>query len=215
MLDIELVGHSMKDALIKSLQQEGITDPAVLAALKKVPREKFVHPDFEKHAYENIPLPIGHQQTISQPYIVAYMTQQLVQEPMPEKILEIGTGSGYQTAILASIFDEIWTIERIPALCERSKKTLQELHFKNVHFKCADGSQGWEEWAPFDAIIVTAAAVSPPIELLNQLSSANGKLLIPLGNENEVQKLTLITRHGKDYQEEFLDEVIFVPLIAN
>ena len=205
----------MDDSLLVELQSQGITHPKVLAALQKIPREQFIKKIFRKHAYENIPLPIGYHQTISQPYIVGSMTQALLEDPLPHRVLEIGTGSGYQAAILASIFDEVWTIERIPKLYERAQKILEELHFRNIHFKLGDGTKGWPEFAPFDAIIVTAATQTPPYALIEELSPVYGKLLIPLGKENEVQKLTLFTRHGRDYTDQYLESVLFVPLIAN
>lgn len=201
--------------LLNELRAQGITDPEVLAAIKKVPREKFVVLQHQQHAYKNTALPIECEQTISQPYIVATMTQQLLLPPRPHKVLEIGTGSGYQAAILATLVDEVYTIERIPTLAENAKKVLTELEFNNIHFKCGDGSKGWTEFAPFDAIMVTAAAESIPTELLKQLSPHEGKLLIPVGSQKKVQKLTLITREGDNYREQPLESVIFVPLIAN
>lgn len=204
----------MINSLLIELQRQGITNPEVLAAIKKIPREKFITSQYEKRAYENIPLPIGSEQTISQPYIVASMTQALIQAPRPHKVLEIGTGSGYQAAILASLFEEIYTIERIPTLSQNAQKVLGDLQFKNIHFKCGDGSKGWSEFAPFDAIMVTAAAESLPTELLSQLSPSQGKLLIPLGPQKKAQELTLIVRNGDKYQKQVLESVIFVPLIA-
>lgn len=204
----------MINLLLKELEKQGITNSEVLATIKKIPREKFVTSEYKKRAYENIPLPIEQQQTISQPYIVASMTQILIQPPRPNKVLEIGTGSGYQTAILASLFNEVYTIERIPTLLEKAKNVLSNLNFKNIHFKCGDGSKGWADFAPFDAIIVTAAAESLPKELTDQLSSLQGKLLIPLGPHKKAQELTLITRNGDKYKKEVLENVIFVPLIA-
>lgn len=204
----------MINSLLIELQRQGITDPEVLAAIKKIPREKFITSQYEKRAYQNIPLPIGNEQTISQPYIVASMTQALIQAPRPHKVLEIGTGSGYQAAILASLFEEVYTIERIASLSQNAQKVLGDLQFKNIHFKCGDGSKGWSEFAPFDAIMVTAAAESLPTELLSQLSPSQGKLLIPLGPQKKAQELTLIVRNGDKYQKQVLESVIFVPLIA-
>lgn len=206
---------STLDFLLQTLVAQGITDPRVLAAMKAVPREKFIAPKFENRAYENIPLPIEEKQTISQPYIVALMTQSLLKDPLPNRILEIGTGSGYQTAILATLFEEIWTIERIELLHKQAKKTLRAMHFNNIHFKWGDGTKGWLSNAPFDAIIVTAAAATLPEDLLNQLSPRHGRLVIPLGPPHEVQKLTLIEKKGENITSRVLENVNFVPMIAN
>lgn len=203
------------DFLLQTLIAQGITDPRVLAAIKAIPREKFIPEKFENWAYDNIPLPIEKKQTISQPYIVALMTQSLLKDPFPHRILEIGTGSGYQTAILATLFEEIWTIERIELLHKQAKKTLRAMHFNNIHFKWGDGSKGWLSNAPFDAIIVTAAAATLPKDLLDQLSPRHGRLVIPLGPQNEVQKLTLIEKNAEHITSFVLENVNFVPMIAN
>ncbi len=206
---------STQRELIKSLKQQGILHPEVLKALRAVPREAFVLPSFKKRAYANVALSIDCAQTISQPFIVALMTQALLSHPHPKKILEIGTGSGYQTAILASLFKEVWTIERIPELYEQAQPRLRALGFSNIHFKLGDGSLGWKEAAPFDAIIVTAAAKVVPTPLMAQLSSFQGLMVIPLGSQAEVQELTLLEKNGDNVNSAVIELVSFVPLILN
>lgn len=203
------------DPLIQELKLGGITNLAVLEAIKQVPREEFLPPSYRQWAYDNTALPIECQQTISQPHIVALMTQVLLNHPNPEKILEIGTGSGYQAAILAKLFKNIYTIERIETLYTKAKKTLSKLGFKNIFYKLGDGSQGWPEEAPFDCIIVTAAAETLPFELLEQLNPNGGLMVIPLGASNHVQKLTLIERNGDEIKKTPLASVRFVPLIKD
>lgn len=200
--------------LIEKLKSQGITHPQVLKAISKVAREKFVLASYEGRAYENTALPIACQQTISQPYIVALMTQTLLeQHPGAKKILEIGTGSGYQCAILAEIFKEIWTIERIGALYEKAKNKLSALNYQNIHFQLSDGYQGWSEAAPFDGIIVTAAAKQLPPKLVFQLNSNLGVMVIPIGAQNKVQQLTIIKKQGDKIHTEIIERVSFVPLI--
>lgn len=206
---------SQIDYLIQELRLGGITNPAVLDAIKQVPREKFLPPSHRKWAYDNAAQPIDCQQTISQPHIVALMTQVLLKHTHPEKILEIGTGSGYQTAILAKLFKSIYTIERIETLYVKAKKTLSELGIKNIFYKLGDGSQGWPEEAPFDCIIVTAAAEILPFPLLEQMNPNGGLMVIPLGAAHHVQQLTLIKRNGDEIEETPLESVRFVPLIKD
>ena len=166
--------------LAQLLEQEGVTDNRVLTAIAKIPREIFI-PDALKHkAYQNTALPIGQGQTISQPYIVAKMTELLLNAPaLPKKILEIGTGSGYQTAILAGIFGHIYSVERIKALQFQAKRRMNQLDFHNISMKHGDGWQGWQSKCPFDGIIVTAAATKLPQALLDQLNDG-GRLIIPV-----------------------------------
>lgn len=202
------------DFLIDELKSAGITHPAVLNAIASVPREKFVLSHLKPRAYDNVALPIDADQTISQPFIVALMTQTLFNHPNPEKILEIGTGSGYQSAILATIFKEIWTIERIKTLHEKAKEKLNSLGFNNVHCVLGDGSKGLPKFAPFDCIIVTAASNTIPHDLLDQLSVDGGIMVIPVGPP-QVQKLTLIKRINQHYEKSILERVSFVPLISN
>lgn len=189
----------------------GITDKAVIAAMRKVPRHMFVPERLRGSAYEDRPLPIGDDQTISQPYVVALMTQ-LLSPGKDDRVLEIGTGSGYQAAILAEIVKEVYSIEIIEALHSQAKKTLESLGYTNITLKWGDGYAGWKEYAPFDAIIVTAAAEKIPPALIEQLK-VNGRLCMPVGSEGETQKLILAkkTNSGK-LESSVVTEVIFVPL---
>ncbi len=190
------------------IEARGVRTPAVLAALVKVPRHKFIHPDLWGMAYSDQPLPIGENQTISQPYIVGYMTEALSLHSKM-RVLEIGTGSGYQAAVLAEIVEQVYSIEIITALANSAQKKLLDLGYKNIKVKAGDGYQGWPEYAPFDAIIVTAAAGSVPQPLLEQLI-VGGRLVIPVGGRN--QSLLLISRTPTGYAREFLLPVRFVPM---
>jgi protein-L-isoaspartate(D-aspartate) O-methyltransferase len=186
-------------------------DTRVLDAMARVPRHEFVPPEMVDRAYQNRPLPIGHGQTISQPYIVAIMTDLLETEP-DQRILEIGTGSGYQAAILAEIGTRVWSIEIIPALGKQAQTRLQRLGYDRVEVRLGDGYYGWPENAPFDAIIVTAAASHIPPPLLQQLKPG-GRMIIPVGSRFSTQQLVLITRNEND---EFITRQVlpvrFVPL---
>ncbi|MFT5540901.1 MAG: protein-L-isoaspartate(D-aspartate) O-methyltransferase [Glaciecola sp.] len=198
--------------LAQLLEQEGVSDNKVLTAIANTPREIFL-PDALKHkAYQNTALPIGQGQTISQPYIVAKMTELLLNAPVkPKKVLEIGTGSGYQTAILAGIFAQIFSVERIKALQFQAKRRMNQLDFHNISMKHGDGWQGWLSKAPFDGIIVTAAAAKLPQALLEQLNDG-GRLIIPVGDEQ--QSLKCIDRKGEEFIEKTIEPVRFVPLVA-
>lgn len=193
------------------LRRRGIKDERVLQAFLKVPRHKFVRPQDVWHAYEDYPLAIGYGQTISQPYMVAIMTE-LLELKGDERVLEIGTGSGYQAAILAELAKEVFTIERIPELAQRAEKTLQELGYSNVKVVVGDGSKGLPEYAPYDAIIVTAAAPKPPQPLLEQLKD-RGRLVIPVGTRR-LQDLLRITKIGNEFKTENFGPCLFVPLIG-
>lgn len=185
-------------------------DPRVLAAMRRVPRERFVPEENRALAYGDHPLPIGHAQTISQPFIVAYMTERLDPEP-DEKILEIGTGSGYQAAILGELIEEVYSIEIIEPLAERAAETLDDLGYENVHTRAGDGYQGWPEEAPFDAIIVTAAPDEIPQALVDQLKEG-GRMMIPVGPVGGLQKLYLLEKsEGRVVKTEVMD-VRFVPM---
>ncbi|MGC8928077.1 MAG: protein-L-isoaspartate(D-aspartate) O-methyltransferase [Myxococcota bacterium] len=190
------------------LRHRDIKDTKVLNAMNKVPRERFVPESLKDRAYDDGPLPIGEGQTISQPYIVAYMTEQLRLKG-EEKVLEIGTGSGYQAAILAEIAKEVYTIEIIETLSKRAEKTLTELGYKNIKFKVGDGYFGWKEFAPFDAIIITAAPHKIPDTLIEQLK-VGGRLIAPVGDM--YQELVLITKTENGITRESLIPVIFVPM---
>ncbi len=193
-----------------ALQGRDITDEEVLDAMRTVPRHEFVAEDYLNQAYADHPLPIGYGQTISQPYIVALMTQVLELEP-GDKVLEIGTGSGYQAAVLAEIVEEVFTIEIIGALVEQAAARLERLGYANIQVRHADGYFGWEEEAPFDAIIVTAAPDHVPPPLRAQLADG-GKLVIPVGPVGGYQELWLIERTGDEFTTTSLGGVAFVPL---
>jgi len=201
--------------LAQKLQADGIRNPKVLEAIATTPRHHFVEMILAHKAYENTALPIGQGQTISQPYIVAKMTELLL-EPldteswMPKKVLEIGTGSGYQTAILARLFEQVCTVERIKSLQFQAKRRLQQLDLHNVAMKHGDGWLGWPTKAPFDCIIVTAAPTQVPQELLNQLVDG-GRLVIPVGAQEQV--LRVFQRHGDEFQSKDIEAVKFVPLV--
>ena len=198
------------DRLIDFLVASGIQDQKVLDAIYRLPREQFVSQAMMHQAYDNNALPIGQGQTISQPYIVAKMTE-ILGLTRQSKVLEVGTGSGYQTAVLAQLVDHVFSIERIKALQWEAKRRLKQLDIYNVSTKHGDGWQGWAAKAPFDAIIVTAAAESVPAALLAQLTEG-GVMVIPVGNEE--QQLLKITRNGDDYLSEVIEMVRFVPLVA-
>ncbi len=196
--------------LAQKLRSEGITDDAVLQAVSQVPRHLFVEAVLAHKAYENTALPIGQGQTISQPYIVARMTQLLLQGKAPGKVLEIGTGSGYQTAILAHLFSHVCSVERIKALQFQAKRRLQQLDLHNVSMKHGDGWLGWPSKAPFDSIIVTAAPVEVPAALLQQLTDG-GRLVIPVGVKEQV--LRVYQRNADTFSSQDIEAVRFVPLV--
>ena len=203
--------ESRKIRLIMELRREGITSTRVLSALERVPREKFVPASFADQAYENIALPIGHGQTISQPLVVAFMTEKLeVGERM--KVLEIGTGSGYQAAVLAPLCRRLYTVERQRALLREAEKRFAELGLNNVVTRYGDGSKGWPEQAPFDRIIVTAAAPDVPPLLLEQLA-VGGLMVLPLGFDFFDQEIVRVRRTEEGYETESLMGVRFVPLV--
>jgi protein-L-isoaspartate(D-aspartate) O-methyltransferase len=198
------------DKLIHFLIRSGIEDQQVLNAVRDIPRERFVSQAMLHQAYDNNALPIGQGQTISQPYIVAKMTQLLDLKPN-SRLLEVGTGSGYQTAILAQLVEQVYSIERIKSLQWEAKRRLKQLDIYNVATKHGDGWLGWPAKAPFDAIIVTAAAASVPSPLLEQLADG-GRLIIPVGDDE--QHLLKICRNGEQFSSQVIETVRFVPLIA-
>jgi protein-L-isoaspartate(D-aspartate) O-methyltransferase len=193
----------------RQLRQRGIDDPRTLRAMTKVPREKFVPKELINKAYDDRPLPIGYNQTISQPFIVGFMTQEIQPKPT-HRVLEIGTGSGYQAAVLGELVAEVYTIEIVRPLAQQAEALLRELGYKNVHVKAGDGYKGWPEHAPFDAIIVTAAPDHVPQPLVDQLKEG-GRLVIPVG-QNPAQRLYTYEKRGGSLKEIAVMPVRFVPL---
>ncbi|MBK18863.1 MAG: protein-L-isoaspartate O-methyltransferase [Rhodospirillaceae bacterium] len=204
--------EARKIRLVMELRQQGITDQAVLSAIEKVPREAFVPESFHDQAYENTALPIGHGQTISQPSVVGFMTQALEIGPRM-KILEVGTGCGYQAAVLAGLCRRVYSIERFRELLREAEKRLLDLRVNNVTTKWGDGASGWPEQAPFDRMILTAAATEVPQELLDQMSE-NGIIIAPVGETSREQTLIRM-RHMPDntWEKEELWPVRFVPML--
>jgi len=203
------VSNSVAYLLIKQLQELGIRNEQVLSAMASVPRNYFVDEAISHQAWENTALPIGFGQTISQPYIVARMTEQLI-DSNPQSVLEIGTGSGYQTAVLSQLIPHVFSVERIKTLQYQARRRLQRLDLHNVSMRHGDGWAGWSSKAPFDAIIVTAAAEKIPEALLTQLADG-GRMIIPVGEYK--QELLLIEKYGKKTRTEVLEAVRFVPLV--
>jgi protein-L-isoaspartate(D-aspartate) O-methyltransferase len=210
---IGMTSQRTRDRLIQRLREEGIRDERVLEAMRNVPRHLFVDEALATRAYEDTALPIGQGQTISQPYIVALMTQTLLAGGRLKKVLEVGTGSGYQTAVLAQLVDEIYTVERIEPLMKLARKRLRELGCRNVQTKLSDGSWGWKEHAPYDGIIVTAAPAEVPPALIEQLAPG-GRLIIPVGGA-AMQELLLVQHTDKGLSQERLELVNFVPLVRD
>ena len=205
--DFEAQRRRMVD---QQLKPRGIKDERVLVAMAKIPREEFVPGDQRADAYQDGPLPIGYDQTISQPYIVAFMTEQLRLKP-GDRVLEIGSGSGYQAAILADLVADVYTIEIVEALGKTAEATLQRLGYKNVHLKVGDGYKGWPEEAPFDAIIVTCAPDKVPQPLVDQLKDG-GRMVIPVG-ERFAQQLYLLEKQNGELKESATLPVRFVPML--
>ena len=206
------IDRERKRALLEQLRRQGIADERVLEALYQVPRALFVEPELAESAWENTALTIPHRQTISQPFVVALMTQAL-ELTGSERVLEIGTGSGYQAAVLALLASEVITIERIPALAEAAVGRLEALEIRNVLSIVGDGSTGWELGAPYDAIMVTAGARTVPQALLDQLSESNGRMIIPVGPADD-EHLRRLRKHGGSVTSTDLGAVRFVPLIV-
>ena len=205
---------ALRRAMVKlQVSGRGIRDGRVLEAMARVPREVFVPAHLADEACEDHPLPIGHGQTISQPYIVALMAEAL-ELTGRERVLDIGTGSGYAAAVLASLALEVYSIERIPELADLARRNLDAAGFSQVHVMCGDGTLGWPEAAPFDGICVAAGAPVVPDSLKQQLT-IGGRLVIPVGPEHSVQQLTVLTRCSEhDYQQENFGDVRFVPLLG-
>ncbi len=208
---IGMTSARTRDRLIQRLEEAGIRNPQVLAAMRSVPRHLFMDEALAHRAYEDTALPIGHGQTISQPWSVARMTEALL-EMAPRRVLEIGTGSGYQTAVLCELVAEVYSVERIEALHNSARRCLQEVGYRNFRLQCADGSLGWSTHAPFDAILIAAAAPTVPPALLAQLATP-GLLIMPVGDATQ-QSLLLIRRSAAGDQSETIAAANFVPLIA-
>ncbi len=209
---IGMTSQRTRDRLIDRLARQGIRNEKVLEVMRNTPRHLFIDEALSHRAYEDTALPIGHGQTISQPYIVAQMTQLILQPGLPSSVLEVGTGCGYQTAVLAQIVPHVYSIERIGALCQQAKKRLADLQLYNVELRHTDGIGGWPNTNyQFDSIIITAACQEIPKKLLVQLNE-NGNMVLPLSNGNH-QMLIRITRKNNDYEQETFEAVTFVPLL--
>ena len=210
---IGMTSQRTRERLLGRLVEQGIVNMQVLDVMRSTPRHIFLDEALSHRAYEDVALPIGHGQTISQPYVVARMTEIATNSGRLDSVLEIGTGCGYQTAVLSRIAKKVYTIERIKPLLERAKKNLKLLGIRNVEYRHEDGSLGWEEKAPFDAIITTAAPQNIPEELYQQLSPEGGSLVIPVGADNQ-QDLKHVVRSGQKIHTENLGSVRFVPLLT-
>jgi len=208
---IGMTSQRTRDRLIERLREKGIRNEQVLEVIRRTPRHLFVDEALSSRAYEDTALPIGFNQTISQPYIVARMTEILL-ATNPQKVLEIGTGSAYQAAVLAQLVPKVYTVERILAMVPLARQRLRELNLRNVSLKQSDGTWGWPQQAPFDAILVTAAPAEIPKALLDQLVDG-GRLVIPVG-AGSAQTLAVITRRGDQFDRENVESVSFVPLVG-
>ena len=208
---IGMTSARTRERLIQRLREQKIQDPRVLEQIRNVPRHLFVDEALATRAYEDTALPIGQGQTISQPYVVARMTEALLEGTAPRKVLEIGTGCGYQTAVLAPLVSYVYSIERIGTLLERARSRLKELGIRNVHLRHGDGFQGWAAHAPYDAILMAAAPLAIPAVLFDQLAPG-GRLIAPVGPEGR-QELVRMTKRGDEMHTEKLGLVSFVPLL--
>ena len=207
-----MTSQRTRDRLVARLQERGIKNSDVLSVIREMPRHLFVDEALASRAYEDTALPIGHGQTISQPYIVAKMTEILLEGGPRQKILEVGTGSGYQTAVLSKLDVRVYSVERLSPLQNHARERFYQLKLNNIKLKHSDGNWGWEWYAPYDAIIVTCAPEHIPLELLKQLAPG-GRLVIPVGS-SQGQSLRVIDREGDRYEETELDPVSFVPLLS-
>lgn len=207
-----MTSRRTRERMVSRLREQGITNSKVLAVMAETPRHVFVDEALESRAYEDTALPIGHNQTISQPYIVARMTELLLEKGPRTKVLEIGTGCGYQTAVLAKLVEQLYSVERIAPLMKKARDLLWELGIKTVGFKHSDGSWGWPEHAPFDGILAAAAPAEIPEALLAQMA-VGGIMVIPVGNEGR-QALHRITRTESGFEDEAIEPVTFVPFLS-
>jgi protein-L-isoaspartate(D-aspartate) O-methyltransferase len=210
---IGMTSQRTRDRLIDRLQRLGIQDQQLLEVMRTTPRHLFVEEALASRAYEDTALPIGYGQTISQPYVVGLMTQALLAESRPTVVLEVGSGSGYQTAILAALVEKVYSVERVEPLLKSARHRLLRLGYRNVSCKLADGTWGWPEHAPYDAIMVTAAPPSVPNMLLSQLAPG-GRMVIPVGS-GETQELLLLKRTEGGISRTVLERVNFVPLVRD
>ncbi|NOQ15160.1 MAG: protein-L-isoaspartate(D-aspartate) O-methyltransferase [Methyloprofundus sp.] len=210
---IGMTSRRTRERMINRLIEQGIGSHKILGAIRNVPRHLFMDDAFASRAYEDTALPIGYGQTISQPYIVAKMTELLVDQRHLKNVLEIGTGCGYQTAVLAQLVDYVYTVERIYPLSKQAKDRLWGLDIRNVSYLHSDGGWGWQEKAPFDAILVAAAPPEIPEKLLEQLA-VGGIMLIPIGKERGIQELQRVIRTESGYEIECLEPVSFVPFLS-
>jgi protein-L-isoaspartate(D-aspartate) O-methyltransferase len=207
-----MTSQRTRDRLVRRLMEEGIDNPQVLEVIRNTPRHIFVDEALASRSYEDTALPIGHGQTISQPYVVARMTAALLESGPLDKVLEIGTGSGYQAAVIAPLAGMVYSVERILPLLEQARRRLAELKLRNVRLKHSDGSWGWPEYGPYDAIIATAAPEQVPESLLQQLA-IGGRLVMPVGPRG-LQELVLLTRTAAGIERQVLDKVSFVPMLG-
>ena len=208
-----MTSQRTRDRLVDRLREKGITDDRVLEIMRTTPRHLFIDEALAHRAYEDSSLPISQGQTISQPYIVARMTELLFEKSVPDFVLEVGTGSGYQSAVLSRLVPKVYTVERISGLLDKARQVHREIAFRNIYSKHSDGSWGWPEHAPYPAIMVTAAPEKIPESLLEQLA-IGGRMVIPVGTVAGDQKLKLITRVSvTDFEEQTLSAVRFVPLL--
>ncbi|HHJ12876.1 MAG TPA: protein-L-isoaspartate(D-aspartate) O-methyltransferase [Gammaproteobacteria bacterium] len=208
---IGMTSQRTRDRLVARLREEGIRDSRVLDAIASTPRHLFIDEALASRAYEDTALPIGHGQTISQPWVVARMTE-LLMEHNPDKVLEVGTGSGYQAAVLAALVDKVYSTERIEPLVTQARQRFRQLGYRNIRVQHSDGSWGWPRFAPFDAILVTAGAAEIPRPLLQQLA-VGGCLVMPLGSR-EHQTLIRVVRTPERFEREDHEAVVFVPLLS-
>jgi protein-L-isoaspartate(D-aspartate) O-methyltransferase len=209
---IGMTSQGTRDRLVDRLRSKDIQDEKVLKAIAAIPRHEFVDEALSSRAYEDTALPIGLSQTISQPWVVAKMTEAILDGGSPEKVLEVGTGSGYQAAILACLVPKVFTVERIEELLKRARRRFHKLHLHNIYTRYADGHLGWPSQAPFDGIIVTAAANGVPVELIEQLR-IGGVLVVPVEKAG-MQRLLVIRRTEQGFDQEDLGGVIFVPMLS-
>jgi len=207
-----MTSQRTRERLIQRLEEAGIRNPEVLDIMRRLPRHLFVDEALASRAYEESALPIGHGQTISQPYTVARMTEALLAPGSPDTVLEVGTGSGFQTAVLTSLVRRVYSVERVADLLERARRTLKRLELRNVRLRHGDGAVGWPEYAPFGAIMVTAAPAGIPRVLVNQLTMG-GCMVLPIGH-SERQVLVRVSRTDTGYVHEILEPVTFVPLLG-